>query len=79
MTEEQTENATNDTPTIAGAAVWVSFLVGGIIALLQGFSFPRLGARYPIPVATIVPAWVAEAVWRAISKRKLEPTELPGG
>lgn len=33
--------------TIAGAAVWVSFLVGGIIALLQGYSFSKLGARYP--------------------------------
>ena len=81
MTEGQTENSTNDTPTItaakkislrgavfigigsmvgagifalfgeagtiAGAAVWVSFLVGGIIALLQGYSFSKLGARYP--------------------------------
>jgi amino acid transporter len=33
--------------TIAGAAVWVSFLIGGIIALLQGYSFSKLGARYP--------------------------------
>ncbi len=33
--------------TIAGAAVWISFLVGGIIALLQGYSFAKLGARYP--------------------------------
>lgn len=32
---------------IAGAAVWISFLVGGIIALLQGYSFAKLGARYP--------------------------------
>ena len=32
---------------IAGAAVWVSFLVCGIIALLQGYSFAKLGARYP--------------------------------
>ncbi len=32
---------------IAGAAVWVSFLVAGIIALLQGYSFAKLGARYP--------------------------------
>jgi amino acid transporter len=31
---------------IAGAAVWVSFLLGGIIALLQGYSFAKLGARY---------------------------------
>lgn len=33
--------------TIAGAAVWVSFLIGGIIALFQGYSFAKLGARYP--------------------------------
>jgi amino acid transporter len=33
--------------TIAGSAVWVSFLVAGIIALLQGYSFGKLGARYP--------------------------------
>jgi len=33
--------------TIAGAAVWISFLFGGIIALLQGYSFAKLGARYP--------------------------------
>jgi amino acid transporter len=32
---------------IAGAAVWVSFFIGGIIALLQGYSFGKLGARYP--------------------------------
>jgi amino acid transporter len=32
---------------IAGAAVWVSFLIAGIIALLQGYSFAKLGARFP--------------------------------
>ena len=32
---------------IAGAAVWLSFLIGGIIALLQGYSFGKLGARFP--------------------------------
>ena len=32
---------------IAGAAVWVSFLVGGIIALLQCYSFAKLGSRFP--------------------------------
>lgn len=32
---------------IAGAAVWVSFLVAGIIAGLQGYSFSRLGAKFP--------------------------------
>ena len=32
---------------VAGAAVWVSFVLAGIIAALQGYSFARLGARYP--------------------------------
>jgi len=32
---------------IAGSAVWLSFLAAGIIALLQGYSFAKLGARYP--------------------------------
>lgn len=32
---------------IAGSAVWLSFLVAGIIAMLQGYSFAKLGARYP--------------------------------
>jgi len=32
---------------VAGAAVWLSFLVAGIVAGLQGYSFAKLGARYP--------------------------------
>jgi len=32
---------------IAGSAVWLSFLAGGVIALLSGYSLGRLGARYP--------------------------------
>jgi len=32
---------------VAGAAVWLSFLLAGIVALLQGYSFAKLGARYP--------------------------------
>jgi amino acid transporter len=32
---------------VAGAAVWLSFLLAGGIAALQGYSFARLGARYP--------------------------------
>ncbi len=32
---------------VAGSAVWVSFLVAGIIAALQGYSFAKLGAEYP--------------------------------
>lgn len=33
--------------TIAGSAVYLSFLLGGAIALLSGYSLGRLGARYP--------------------------------
>jgi amino acid transporter len=32
---------------IAGAAVWVSFLLAGIIAALQGYSFGKMGAHFP--------------------------------
>jgi amino acid transporter len=32
---------------VAGSAVWLSFLMAGIIALLTGHSFVELGIRYP--------------------------------
>lgn len=32
---------------IAGSAVWLSFLIAGLISLLQGYSFAKLGRRYP--------------------------------
>lgn len=32
---------------IAGSAVWLSFIAGGIIALFSGYSMGRLGARFP--------------------------------
>ncbi|MET0861818.1 MAG: amino acid permease, partial [Microbacterium sp.] len=32
---------------VAGSAVWLSFLLAGAIAGLQGYSFAKLGARYP--------------------------------
>jgi amino acid transporter len=32
---------------IAGAAVWLSFVIAGCIAGLQGYSFAKLGAKYP--------------------------------
>jgi amino acid transporter len=38
---------------IAGTAVWVSFLIAGAISLLQGYSFVKLGARYPSQGGTI--------------------------
>ncbi len=33
---------------VAGAAVWLSFLLAGVIAALQGYSFAKLGAKYPV-------------------------------
>jgi amino acid transporter len=32
---------------VAGSAVWLSFLVAGIVALSQGYAVAKLGARYP--------------------------------
>ena len=32
---------------VAGSAVWLSFLLGGVIATLQGYAVAKLGARYP--------------------------------
>jgi amino acid transporter len=32
---------------VAGAAVWLSFVLAGIVAALQGYSFAKLGARFP--------------------------------
>jgi amino acid transporter len=32
---------------VAGAAVWLSFAIAGAGAILQGYSFAKLGARYP--------------------------------
>jgi len=32
---------------VAGAAVWLSFVLAGVIAALQGYSFAKLGAAYP--------------------------------
>lgn len=32
---------------VAGSAVWLSFLLAGIIAGLQGYSFAKLGSQYP--------------------------------
>ena len=32
---------------VAGAATWLSFLIAGIIATLQGYAVAKLGARYP--------------------------------
>jgi amino acid transporter len=32
---------------VAGSAVWLSFVLAGVIAGFQGYSFGKLGARYP--------------------------------
>ena len=32
---------------LAGSAVWISFLLAGVIALLTGYSFVQMGTRFP--------------------------------
>jgi amino acid transporter len=32
---------------VAGAAVWLSFAIAGLVAALQGYSFAKFGAQYP--------------------------------
>jgi amino acid transporter len=32
---------------VAGSAVWISFVLAGVVAGLQGYSFAKLGARFP--------------------------------
>ena len=32
---------------VAGAAVWLSFLIAGTVATFQGYAIAKLGARYP--------------------------------
>jgi amino acid transporter len=39
--------------TIAGSAVWLSFLLAGGVAILQGYSFVKMGAKYPSEGGTI--------------------------
>ena len=33
--------------TVAGSAVWLSFLLAGIVAALLGYTVVKLGVRYP--------------------------------
>ena len=49
---------------IAGAAVWVSFLIAGVIALLQGYSFAKLGARFPSSGGLI--AWIVRGYGKGL-------------
>ncbi len=39
---------------IAGAAVWISFLIGGVFASLLGYVCVKLGIRYPSSGGLIV-------------------------
>src|SRR3954453_796728 len=32
---------------VAGAAVWLSFVLAGVVAGFQGYSFAKFGAKYP--------------------------------
>jgi amino acid transporter len=32
---------------VAGAAVWISFVIGGVVAMLLGYVRVKLGSRYP--------------------------------
>src|SRR5262245_59694446 len=32
---------------VAGSAVWISFLIGGVVAMLLGYVCAKLGMRYP--------------------------------
>src|SRR3954470_14165428 len=32
---------------VAGAAVWISFAIAGLVAMLQGYSFAQMGSRFP--------------------------------
>ncbi len=31
----------------SGTALWFSFVIGGVVALLSTYSYAKLGARYP--------------------------------
>ena len=49
---------------ISGSAVYLSFIAGGVIALLSGYSMGRLGARYPSaggPAVSAPSTWMRTA------------------
>lgn len=41
---------------IAGKAVYISFILGGLVAAISGYSLAKLGARYPA-AGGIVDIW----------------------
>jgi amino acid transporter len=57
---------------VAGAAVWLSFLVAGAIALLQGYSFAKFGA----PGTPRRPA--CSSTWSEGSATATSPASSPG-
>ena len=46
---------------VAGAAVWISFLLGGVVALLLGYVCVKLGARYPDSGTPLLSGWLLGA------------------
>jgi amino acid transporter len=56
--------------TIAGSAVYLSFIAAGVIALVSGYSMARLGARYPAAggiVEYLAQAWGVGLISGALS------------
>lgn len=46
---------------IAGKAVYISFILGGLVAAISGYSLAKLGARYPA-AGGIVDIWSSLSV-----------------
>jgi amino acid transporter len=46
---------------IAGKAVYISFILGGLVATISGYSLAKLGARYPA-AGGIVDIWSSLSV-----------------
>src|SRR5689334_25121376 len=51
---------------VAGAAVWISFLVGGVVAILLGYVCAKLGVTYPSSGGLITYLVKAFAVGRLV-------------
>ncbi len=49
----------------AGNAMWLSFAIGGVVALLSTYSYAKLGAAFPPPAAPSLhsPRALATASW----------------
>lgn len=54
----------------SGAAMWISFLIGGIVALFSTYSYAKLGARFPTAggaVQFLVEGWGVGAISGSIN------------